>query len=141
MKKLILSLCVALLLVSGLPVPSAAAEPQLRQDFEVGDVNAVFSAAREKFMNYPERSVVEDYKSFFEKSAVEYFMSACRGEHGDWIAFIVPMENVPDGYSLAVFLYPDLDLLTIGDEIIEPDQWDAWYERINEELNPDSIYW
>jgi hypothetical protein len=115
------------------------AEIVIKCDFEIENPDELFSAAREKFMIYPEKSVVENYESFFEafEKSEDKNISAYRGKYGDCVAFIIPNGNVRDVYDYAVFKYPNLALLAIGGILIVPGEWDRFYAEIDEYMDPD----
>ena len=117
---------VLLALVMGLGLAGEAmAEVKVKRDFDVGDHAALFRKAREKFMSFSDKTVVKNYKSFFGNDS--YYVTACRGRYGDWVAFIVPIKNVANGYDYAMFKYPTLELISIGGSIIE--DWKSWHEE------------
>jgi hypothetical protein len=123
---------------------AALAEPQIRRDFDIGNPQKLLGEAREKFMAFPEKSVVEDYKHIFERDEKDFYTSAFRSAHGDVVIFIAHQkdnENTEYAYDSIVYTYPDLELVSIGAALLEESEaWDNFYEEIVYGLDPDADF-
>ena len=67
MKRFNVIFSLAVLVLSVLCASALAAEPQIRRDFEINDME-VLGEAHKKFLEYPDKSVIEDYKAFLKKT-------------------------------------------------------------------------
>ena len=113
---------------------AATAEVKVRLDFGIDNPDAIISEACRAFVEEfstsfdpPQSDLVDKFMNF-DKNKDEFYISAIRGEYGDLVVFIVPDAEVTDGYDIVALEYPDLDIISVGGAIIEPNGWDVFYE-------------
>jgi len=114
---------------------AATAEVKVIQDFGIDNPDAIINGACKALAEFysenfstPPYELIDKFVNF-DKSKDEFYLSALRGEYGDLVVFIAPDAGVTDGYETAVFRYPDLDCISVGGAIIEPDKWDVFYQK------------
>ena len=121
---------------------AVSAEPQIRRDFEIGDPYKLLDEARAKFMEEPDKDVVEGYKYLFERDDKDFYTSAFKSAHGDVVIFIAHQkdnENTEHAYDYIVYTYPDLEFVSLGESLVEePEAWNGFYEEIEQGLDPDA---